>query len=336
MDGYYSCDQLAVRQALLSQDAETMRAFFDFSQKILVLDEAQLTPDIGRSLKIMADSFPESQIIATGSSSFELANKINEPLTGRKREYFLYPLSLAEKYRGQIPPSKLAQDLIYGNYPEVASAENTEDKRHILRELTSSYLYKDVLIYESIKSSELLDRMLRAMAFQIGGEISYNELAASIGADKKTIATYIGYLEKSFIVFRITPFTKNRRDEIKKLRKIYFYDNGLRNMLINNLNPIDYRDDIGGLWENMMIVERLKAQKNNDFFVNNFYWRLHNNQEIDWVEEYGGRLYPYEFKWRRDGGKPTFFQETYPEAAKTVIVNQNNYWKFLSGTGERE
>ena len=329
--GYYNCDHLDVRTALLSQNPVTMKQFFDFNDKIIVLDEAQLVPDIGRSLKILADSFSERQFIATGSSSFDLANKINEPLTGRKYEFFLFPLSMGEVYgqKTRLREEALAVDMVYGLYPEIVNCPQAVDKQRELKNIASSYLYKDVLAFERLKSPEVLDRLLRALAYQIGSEVSYNELAGSVGVDSKTIARYIQLLEQSFIVYRLTPFVKNRRDEIKKLRKIYFYDIGIRNAIINNFNPLENRNDIGQIWENFIITERRKVLALRGEDNNTFYWRLHNKQELDWIELAGGELRPFEFKWQRDKSKATFFQESYPEARATIVVNRHNYWEFL-------
>jgi predicted AAA+ superfamily ATPase len=312
-DGYYSCDHLDVRTALLSQNPVTMKQFFDFSNKIIVLDEAQLVPDIGRSLKILADSFPEQQFIATGSSSFELANKISEPLTGRKYEFFLFPLSLGEVYgqKTRLREEALAVNMIYGLYPEIVSCGEAVDKQRELKNIASSYLYKDVLAFERLKSPEALDRLLRALAYQIGSEVSYNELAVSVGVDGKTIARYIQLLEQGFIVYRLTPFVKNRRDEIKKLRKIYFYDIGIRNAIINNFNPLENRNDIGQIWENFIITERRKALAIRGEDNNIFYWRLHNKQELDWIELTGGELRPFEFKWQK-AKQSNFFPRELP------------------------
>jgi predicted AAA+ superfamily ATPase len=330
-DGYFNCEEPNITALLTNRNPQEIITSLG-EHRLIVLDEAQTIPQIGRTLKILIDKRPDLNLIATASSSFELANKTNEPLTGRKYEFFLYPLSLSEIYPTSTPttwPTSLSQHLVYGMYPTVVTA--TPNRREeILRQLTSSYLFKDIFTFEEIKSPEILHNLLRAIAFQIGGEVSYSELANLIGIDKKTVAKYLSFLEQSFIIFRHQPLTKNRRDEIKKLRKFYFYDLGLRNALISNFNDLTLRDDLGRLWENFLAIERKKTQDINSWGINNFYWRLQRGSEIDWVEEFGGKFYPYEFKWQKYILKTNNFQNIYPEAQPTIVINQENFTQFLT------
>ena len=240
--------------------------------KIIVIDEAQRIKDIGLKLKLAIDNFPDLQIIATGSSSFELANEMNEPLTGRKFEYTLYPFSFGElkDFHGTLEENmQLKNRLVYGAYPEVIN--HPEESKETLNWLSDSYLYKDLFQMESIKKPELLVKLLQSLAWQIGSEVSYNEIATTIGSDPKTVEKYIGLLEKTFVVFRLHALSRNLRNEIKKSRKIYFYDNGIRNAIINNFNPIDIRQDVGALWENYLISERLKFSEYNRIYSNKFF-----------------------------------------------------------------
>src|SRR3989344_4906770 len=270
---YFSCDEPDVREALTDKTSTEIKAFFG-GKKLLVLDEAQRVRNIGLSLKLMADNFPDWQVIATGSSSFDLSNKIAEPLTGRKIEFYLYSFSLAELaeyYSVREVERLLERFLIYGTYPEIIKNEAEAPER--LKELAQSYAYKDVLQYQNIKNPEILEKLLRALALQVGQEVSYNELAGVVGADKNTIASYVQILEKAFIIFRLSPFSRNLRNELKKLRKIYFFDTGVRNALINNFNPVNLRQDTGALWENFIISERLKYNNNNNLKKNIYFWR---------------------------------------------------------------
>lgn len=255
---YLSCDEPDIRQALTNKTSTELRSFLG-AKKIIILDEAQRVKDIGLTLKLMVDNFSETQIIATGSSSFELSNHIIEPLTGRKKEFLLFPLALQElsQINDKLEMDRLLERrLVYGMYPSIALAggEAVAD----LKELARSYLYKDILNFENIRNNEAIEKLLQALALQIGQEVSYSELSSLVGIDKKTVASYLEILEKAFIVFRLNPFSRNLRNELKKLRKVYFYDTGIRNILINNLNPLDLRQDVGQLWENFILSERLK------------------------------------------------------------------------------
>lgn len=297
------------------------------NKKIIVIDEAQNILNIGIKLKIIIDQLPEVQIIATGSSSFDLANKINEPLTGRKWEYKLYPLSFSEMvaHHGFWEERKmLEQRLIFGYYPEVV-VQQEEDTVTILQSLASSYLYKDVLTWENIQKSDKLIKLLQALAFQVGAQFSYTELGNLCGLDAKTVEKYLTLLEQAFVVFRLNSFSRNLRNELKFSKKIYFYDNGIRNALIANFNPVNLRDDIGALWENFLLSERVKQNHYNRSYANSWFWRTQTRKEIDYLEEKNGKLSAFEFKWnpKKSTKVPTDFSKTYPDAEFAVITPEN-------------
>ncbi|MDZ4758639.1 MAG: AAA family ATPase [Bacteroidota bacterium] len=252
--------------------------------KVIVIDEAQRIENIGLKIKLITDELKGIQLIATGSSSFELSSKVNEPLTGRKWEYMLYPISYGEmaNYHGIIEESSLIEHrLIYGYYPEVMTAESNE--KEILKQLTDSYLYKDLLMLDSIKRSNKIINLLQALALQLGNEVSYSELGKLLGMDNQTVEKYIDLLEKSFVIFRLNAFSRNLRNELKRSRKIYFYDNGVRNALLANFSPLSLRSDVGPLWENFLIAERMKFLSYNQKWVNSYFWRSHEQQEIDYI-----------------------------------------------------
>jgi predicted AAA+ superfamily ATPase len=297
--GYFNCEEAAVRDALLSMDSARMFGYFSGSE-IIALDEAQSIPDIGRIIKILVDSHPELNIIATGSSSFELANAVSEPLTGRKFVFFLPPISLEEmksNFGNAAAVNSVRDTLIYGSYPEIATAAANEDKIENLRLLATSYLYRDVLNYNGIKKHDLLVKILKALALQVGGEVSPNEIATSLQIDRKTVLRYLSLLEQSFIVFKLSPFVKRRRDEIKLMNKYYFYDNGILNAITNNFLPVENRNDTGALWENYMISERRKFNELHGLNPNSYFWRTHSGCEVDLVEEINGELTPFEIKY---------------------------------------
>lgn len=326
---YFNCDEPDVRQALTDKTSTELKEFLG-NKKLIIIDEAQRVKNIGLTLKLLIDNFPKTQIIATGSSSFDLSNKIAEPLTGRKNEFYLYPFSLEElkqKYSKLELNRLIEKRMIFGMYPEIVITRENKEKK--LKDIAQSYAYKDVLQYQNIKNPEILEKLLKALALQIGNEVSYNELASTVGIDKNTVSNYIQILEKAFIIFRLRPFSKNLRTELTKLRKIYFYDNGLRNALINNLNPLDLRQDTGALWENFIIGERIKYNNNYRLSKNIYFWRTTDKQEIDFLEEFKGRLYAFEFKWKKDNlRKPKAFADNYPKA-KFGIINRDNYTKFV-------
>jgi predicted AAA+ superfamily ATPase len=292
------------------------------NRKFLVVDEAQRIENIGIKLKNIIDNFPDIQVIATGSSSFDLANRISEPLTGRKWEYQLFPISFEEMvlHHGLFEEQRLLkQRLLYGYYPEVVSHPGEEVER--LKLLTSSYLYKDILQWERILKSEKLVRLLQALALQIGSQVSYFELAQICGLDSKTIEKYISLLEQAFVIYRLGSFSRNLRNELKSSRKIYFVDNGVRNALINNFTPVELRADTGALWENYILSERYKYCMYHGLQRNAFFWRTIGQQEIDLIEEYDGKLHAYEFKWNSAKTiKPTrTFTNAYPGSSFEVI-----------------
>ncbi len=298
----------------------------------VIIDEAQRIENIGITIKLITDNFPEIQVLASGSSAFELANKINEPLTGRKWEYLLYPVSFAEISNHTnlfTEMQNLENRLIYGYYPEVVTSSGNE--KDILKQLSDSYLYKDLLIWENIKKPSKIESLLKALAFQVGHQVSYNELSQIVGLDKETIEKYIDLLEKVFVIFRLGALSRNLRNELKRTRKIYFYDNGIRNALIANFNPLSLRQDTGQLWENFLISERIKFTNYQGMWMNRYFWRTHTQQEIDYVEEYDGKLYAYEFKWGK-GKKYSFpksFVQAYPEH-ETKVITPDNYIEFIT------
>lgn len=293
--------------------------------KIIFIDEGQKIGTIGQTLKLMVDEYKDKkQIIVTGSSSFNLLDRTEEPLTGRKRVFYLFPLSLEELYPQKNMLEiikKLEQYLVFGTYPEVAGEKTFDEKRKALLEITSSYLYRDVLEFQGIKKSDVLAKLLRALALQIGSEVSYTELAGISGLNKKTVENYIDILEKNNIVFRLSPYATNKRKMISKLRKVYFYDIGIRNALIGNFNFPDERNDIGAVWENFILVERLKFQAYHDISANNYFWRTYDGAEIDLVEEREGKLFGYEFKWsdKRKKTEPSALWREYPNSAYEII-----------------
>lgn len=299
--------------------------------RILVIDEAQQIPDIGRTLKLFTDHIKEVQLLVTGSSALELASGVNEPLTGRKFEYYLYPLSYMELVdnHGWLEENKqLEQRLIFGSYPEVVTdVENTREK---LTLLAGSYLYKDIFKYKDLRKPEILERLLQALAFQTGSEVSYFELGQTVGANPETIQRYIELLEKTFVVFRLKSFSRNLRSELKKSQKIYFYDNGIRNALINNYNPLKLRNDKGILWENYLLSERIKYAHYQGIYMNKYFWRTHQQQEIDYIEERDGKLYAFEFKSNSLARAkiPLTFASTYPEH-EFQLITPENYEAFL-------
>lgn len=323
-------DELDIQQLFLNISATRLKAVIG-NNKIVVIDEAQRIENIGLRLKLITDSIPEIQLIATGSSSFDLANKINEPLTGRKWEYKLYPLSFGEmvEHHGLIEEKRLIPHrLIYGYYPDLVNNYGTE--KEILKQLSDSYLYKDILIWEQIKKPDKILKLLQAISFQIGSQVSYNELGQMCGIDSKTVEKYIDLLEKTFIIFRLGTFSRNLRNELKNSKKIYFYDNGIRNAVISNFNQIESRQDVGALWENFIISERIKYLNNSSLWVNYWYWRTKDQKEIDFIEEADGKINAYEFKWNKDAKikKPNSFLNAYPQSSFKVI-HPNNFEEYL-------
>lgn len=318
-------DELDVQNLFREISATRFKAIFG-NKKIIVVDEAQQIADIGIRLKLITDMLPEYQLIVTGSSSFELANHLNEPLTGRKWEYYMYPLSFAEmvQHHGLLEEKRLVPHrMIYGYYPEVVTQQGNEET--ILRQMANSYLYKDIFRLEQIKKPDSVVKLLQAIAFQIGSQVSYAELAQLCGLDGKTVEKYITVLEQSFIIFRLSSFSRNLRNELKFSRKIYFWDNGIRNMLISNLSQIENRTDTGALWENYIISERKKFLHYADLWPNSWFWRTKQQNEIDYLEERNGELTAFEFKWSPDAKfrQPVTFTNAYPNAGFKVIHKEN-------------
>ena len=319
-------DDIDVQNLFHEMSSTRMRALLG-NNKFLVIDEAQRIPDIGLRIKLVTDQVSDVQVIATGSSSFELASKVNEPLTGRKREFKMFPLTFKE----MVSNSNLLDELrmiphrlVYGYYPEVVS--NPGDEKNTLKELSDSYLYKDILSLDSISKPDKLVRLLKALALQIGSQISYNEIGNMISLDSKTVERYVDILEKSFIVFRLGSFSRNLRNELKASRKIYFWDLGIRNAIIGNLAQIENRTDAGELWENFAIAERLKQNAYQNSFAQSWFWRTQQQKEIDYIEEENGMIHAFEFKWNEHKARtkcPESFSTAYPDAFFQVITPKN-------------
>ena len=329
---WLNADEIDVQALFANISAKRLEAIIG-NKKVVIIDEAQRIPAIGLRMKLITDQMPEVQLIATGSSAFELSNKLNEPLTGRKWEFKMYPISFQEmaNHHGLLDEMRLLPHrLIYGYYPDVVNHPGTE--KEILRQLSDSYLYKDILLIDQIKKPAALVKLLQALAFQVGSQVSYHELAQLCGLDGKTIEKYMMLLEQSYIIFRLTSFTRNLRNELKKSRKIYFYDNGIRNALIANFNQIENRADIGALWENYLVAERVKYLAYQQKWVNHWFWRTTEQQEIDYLEEVDGKLTAYEFKWNPSAKVtiPNSFKQAYP-SAEINIIHRENFEQFLVG-----
>ena len=327
---WFNGDEPDVRSQLTDVTSTQLRTLIG-KNELIIIDEAQRIKNIGLTLKLIYDNITKVKILATGSSSFELTSEINEPLTGRKREYFLYSLS----YQEMLDQTNLLEvrrmlehHLIYGYYPEVVT--NPGEEKNILNEISQSYLYKDVLSYGNIKKPLALEKLVQAIALQLGQEVNYHELGQTVGVDNETIERWINLLEKSFVIFRLSSFSRNLRNEIKKGKKIYFYDNGIRNAIINNFNPLSLRTDIGALWENFLINERAKNNQNANRFVNKYFWRTNSQREIDYIEDYGGKLHAYEFKWNPNKKVkfPKSFLDNYPNS-EIKVINRDNFEEFV-------
>ncbi len=303
------------------------------NSRFLVIDEAQKVPEIGKILKLMIDSIPGLKIIVTGSSAFDLTGKLGEPLTGRSRTFRLFPLSEQELdplYEITEKRVALEERLVFGSYPEITSIPGREAKVDYLKDLVNDYLLRDLLSYEGVKNSGAIKNLLRLVAFQSGSEVSMSELSSTLGIARNTVEKYLYLLSKVFVIFKVEGFSRNLRKEITKNAKWYFYDNGIRNTLIANLNPLAMRNDTGSLWENFIISERIKFQEYNRVLSNNFFWRTYDKQEIDWIEERGGKIFAYEFKYNKEKAKlPRSFPAAYPDAVFEVI-SVNNYRHFVS------
>lgn len=324
-----NCDNYDDRLDLENRRSTELRNLIGNSDFVMI-DEAQRVNDIGLTLKMLADLKLNIPILVTGSSSFELNNAINEAATGRFFDYKMYPFSVSElaahtsrREEGRL----LEKRLIFGAYPDVVT--HPEDARRIVSNLANNYLYRDLLGYKGVKKPELLQKLVVALALQVGSEVSYNELSKTLCADKETIENYIDLLEKCFVVFKLSSFSRNIRTEIKKGKKVYFYDNGIRNAVINNFAPLELRNDKGALWENYIVSERIKKLKNTGNYAQCYFWRTNTQQEIDLIEELDGQIYAYEFKWKDEKAKvPESFIQAYPKASFQVI-NTDNYLSWL-------
>ena len=327
-----SGENIKVQNIFNSQDFDAIKEYAQ-DYELIVIDEAQKIKGIGQGLKILVDHVPGIKIIATGSSSFELAGQIGEPLTGRKKTLNLFPVSqieLSQLYNPSEIKEKLSEYLIYGCYPEVVATKNINKKKELLEEVSQSYLLKDILELEKVKSSKILLDMLRLLAFQVGNEVSLTEIAQQVGIDYKTVARYLDLFEKSFVIYNLRGYSKNLRKEVTRKSKYYFYDNGIRNAIISNFNSLELRNDIGSLWENFIFMERLKKRGYRNIFANCYFWRTWDQKEIDLIEEREGKLYGYEIKWREEKLKPPKdWIENYKNADFKVITKKN-YLEFVS------
>ena len=325
-----NCDEPDIRELLTEKTSTELKQLVS-GNRLVVIDEAQRVRNIGLTLKLMIDNLPDVHIIATGSSSFELSNKVKEPLTGRKTEFQLYPLSIAELSQAysDLEISRLVENILrFGLYPEVATSPLNE-MAQVISEIAESYLYRDILEYGSLKKPEVLEKLLQALALQIGNEVSYNELAGLLGIDKLTIERYIHLLEKAFIIFPLRPLSRSIHKEIGKKRKIFFFDMGIRNSIIKNFNSLNLRDDAGALWENFMVSERIKNKTSAGQQKAWHFWRTYDRKEIDLVEEDGGRMMGYEFKWGKGRiKKHKDFLEGYP-GSDIQLVNRDNFLDFV-------
>ena len=327
---FLNCDEPDTQQLLENVTSTQLKNLIGH-KRIVLIDEAQRVENMGITLKLIVDNISGIQLIATGSSSFDLRNRLNEPLTGRKFEYMLYPFSTAELINASsyVEESRLLEHrMIYGMYPDVVN--NPADAQSILIELTNSYLFKDILMYRDVRQPEALQKLLAALSLQLGSEVSYNELGNLIGMKSETVERYIDLLEKVFIIFRLPSLSRNMRNELKKSRKIYFYDNGVRNALIQNFKSLDLRIDTGNLFENFMVSERKKFMEYNQIYTNRYFWRTHAQQEIDYIEERNGMLYAFEFKWndKKNAKMPNSFAEAYPQH-EFKVINRVNYLEFI-------
>jgi len=327
-----SGDNIQVQDVLGSQDFDRIKEFCA-GYELIVIDEAQNVPNIGMGLKIIVDQIKPIRVIATGSSSFDLARQVGEPLVGRKKNLYLYPLSqmeLAGRFNPYDLKMSLPSYLIYGSYPDVLNQTTDAGRQGYLLDLVGSYLLKDIFALEQVRSPQILMKLLKLLAFQVGSEVSHTELAQQLEVDVKTAGRYLWLLEQTFIIYRLGGFSRNLRKELSSKPKYYFYDNGVRNAVISSFNPLDSRNDQGALWENFLISERIKYQTYQNLYTSNYFWRTYDQQEIDWIEERNGKIHAYEFKWGSATAKvPAIFQSTYPEASFEVI-NGDNYLKFIT------
>lgn len=325
------CDEPDVRQRLTNASSTVLSAWIGDAD-LIIIDEAQRVKNIGLTLKLFTDKIKIVKLLVTGSSSLDLANEINEPLTGRKWEFMLLPISTQEMllYNGLLEETRLLNHrLVYGMYPEIINRPGKEEA--LLKQLSGSYLYKDIFTFYDVRKPEVLEKLLQALALQIGNEVNYHELAQLTGTDQATVQRYLDLLEKAFVIFRLPAFSRNVRNELKKSRKVYFYDNGIRNAIINSFQPVGIRTDTGALWENFLVSERTKWIANEQYYVNRYFWRTTQQQEIDYLEEKDGKLYAFEFKWNSNAkvSFPKTFLNAY-EQVETAVVTPENYLEFVA------
>ena len=325
-----NCDEPEVQTMLTDTNVAKLRTIIG-NNELVVIDEAQKVNNIGLTLKLIVDNIKDVQVVATGSSAFELRNQLNEPLTGRKFEYQMFPISSGEiidTYGLLEEKRTLENRLVYGSYPDIIM--HPEEARRYLTELTQSYLYKDVLSLDSLRKPQLLDKLLQALAFQVGSEVSTNELARTLQTDSKTIDKYLDLLEKCYVIFRLGGLSRNLRTELKRAKKIYFYDNGVRNAVIQQFSPVALRNDMGALWENFFIAERMKRNHYSGHYCNSFFWRTTLQQEIDLIEESDGAMTAFEMKW--NPSKKVLFSKSFIKAynvKETVVISPENYLEYL-------
>ena len=329
-----SGDNIRIQELLGSQDFPRILEYAQ-GYELIVLDEAQYIPNIGMGIKILVDQVPNLKVIATGSSSFDLANQIGEPLTGRKTTLTLYPiaqLELLAEHNSYALKEKLEEYLIFGSYPQVLTAKTKEEKMRILEELVNSYIFKDILALQKLKGPKTLLDLLKLIAFQVGNEVSLNELATSLAIDVKTVGRYMDLLEKAFIVFRLNAFSRNLRSEVVSKSKYFFFDNGIRNAVISQFNGLDSRNDIGSLWENFLMIERVKKRAYKHIHGYSYFWRTYEQKEIDLIEEREGKLFPYEFKWstKNEVLPPKEWVLNYPQSEEFSVINPSNYLDFIT------
>ena len=328
---FWNCDESDVRQFLSEANSAKLKSFVGNSD-FIVIDEAQRVKDIGLTIKLLHDSFPNVQLAVTGSSSLDLSNSINEPLTGRKFEYNLFPFSTNElvNHTSMLEEMRLLKNrLVYGFYPDVVN--NPGEEKEILTNIVNSYLYKDVFEFQDIRKSSVIEKLVQALALQVGSEVSFNELGNLLGIDTVTVQRYVDLLEKAYVIFHIRSFSRNVRNELKKSIKIYFYDNGVRNSVISNFSPVELRSDIGALWKNFLISERIKNNTYHNKHAKYYFWRTTQKQEIDFIEEVDQNLFAYEFKYnpKKVNSKcPVTFSNNYPNVPFDVITSEN-YMDFV-------
>ncbi len=331
-DNYFDCDIPSIAAKLQNPEPVLLKRLFG-DAKLIVIDEAQRVQNIGLTLKIIHDHIPQIQVIATGSSSFALRNSINEPLTGRGMEFLLLPFSINEMsqlYKNHEIDSLVKFFMVYGLYPEITK-KNESDAAKLIENLASKYLYKDILEFENLKKPELLINILQLLAFQVGSEVSRNEIAVKLGTSRETVERYIDLLEKSFVIYRLKPLTRNQRNEIARKEKIYFYDNGIRNSIISSFQPVEVRNDNGAMFENFLLSERIKRLEVSGIKKNMWFWRTHDQKEIDYIEEHNGKFSAFEFKWTKGKIKKLsieMFEELYG-TTEFKLITRDNYFEFL-------